>query len=166
MYADDQMSITEIHKKTGIPLSNVRYALLKAGVLRARGDRIRIAAKAGKLGGGLRGKTREFSEDWKRKISESKALHGEENAKGLTKKPNGYIHHTRGENKGRGAHVVVMEGIIGRRLFANEVVHHIDENRSNNAPENLQLMTRAEHTRHHNIENAPKRKRNRDGKFE
>lgn len=58
-----------------------------------------------------------------------------------------------GENKGRGVHVVVMERHIGRRLDADEVVHHIDGNKHNNDLSNLQLMKRADHTRlHRNME--------------
>ena len=51
---------------------------------------------------------------------------------------------------GRPAHRVVMEETLGRPLSTGEVVHHIDQDRHNNAPENLQVMTKAEHTRHHN----------------
>ena len=42
-----------------------------------------------------------------------------------------------------------MESILGRPLRPDEIVHHKDENKKNNAPENLQLMTRAEHFKHH-----------------
>lgn len=42
-------------------------------------------------------------------------------------------------------HIYIMEKHIGRRLLNNEVVHHIDSNRSNNHIENLQLMTRSAH---------------------
>lgn len=38
---------------------------------------------------------------------------------------------------------------IGRCLKSNEVVHHIDGDRLNNDPGNLEVMTRAEHARHH-----------------
>ena len=45
-------------------------------------------------------------------------------------------------------HVVVMESIVGRPLLPGEVVHHRDENRANNAPENLQLFaSNGEHRR-------------------
>jgi hypothetical protein len=166
MYVSDMLSIPDIHKKTGIPLSNIRYALKKEGVLRSRSDSIRLAAKNGKLGGGLRGKTRVFTESWKRAISKARIKYADENAIGFSRRPSGYLEHTRGVNKGRGVHVVIMESIIGRRLFAFEVVHHIDGNKENNSHENLQIMTRSDHTTHHNIENAHKRKRNKNGKFE
>lgn len=58
-----------------------------------------------------------------------------------------------------------MEKIIGRRLFANEVVHHKDENKLNNDINNLQLMTRSEHAAHHAKINYTSRKRDIYGKF-
>ena len=47
------------------------------------------------------------------------------------------------------AHRLVIENKIGRRLKTDEVVHHINENKSDNRIENLELMTREEHTSHH-----------------
>lgn len=41
-------------------------------------------------------------------------------------------------------HLVAYE-LLGRRLLPNEVVHHKDENRENNSPENLAVMTRSAH---------------------
>jgi hypothetical protein len=47
-------------------------------------------------------------------------------------------------------HVFVMSEMLGRHLTALEVVHHKDENKQNNASENLQLFaTEAEHRAHH-----------------
>lgn len=46
-------------------------------------------------------------------------------------------------------HRLVMSQHIGRYLTDDEEVHHIDENKSNNDISNLQLMTKAEHTRLH-----------------
>lgn len=46
-------------------------------------------------------------------------------------------------------HRFVAEDIVGRKLKADEIVHHIDGNKRNNSPDNLQIMTRAEHARVH-----------------
>ena len=38
---------------------------------------------------------------------------------------------------------------LGRKLGFNEIVHHKDEDRANNEIENLKLMSRSEHSKHH-----------------
>ena len=46
-------------------------------------------------------------------------------------------------------HILVMEKHIGRYITRDEVVHHINENRSDNRIENLRLMTFKEHAKFH-----------------
>lgn len=50
---------------------------------------------------------------------------------------------------GRHEHRVVAERMIGRKLKPGEIVHHIDHNKHNNSPSNLQIMTQADHARLH-----------------
>lgn len=49
----------------------------------------------------------------------------------------------------RDLHRHIVETYLGRRLPYNKVVHHIDEDRHNNDPDNLDIMTRAGHARLH-----------------
>lgn len=47
-------------------------------------------------------------------------------------------------------HRVVAEQLLGRPLRRGEVVHHIDGNKRNNAPENLMIFpSQAEHVKYH-----------------
>lgn len=63
-------------------------------------------------------------------------------------KPTGYIDQ-KTQDGWRRQHVVVMENAIGRRINKGEVVHHINEIKSDNRIENLALMTTGEHTAVH-----------------
>lgn len=49
----------------------------------------------------------------------------------------------------RHEHRVVAERMLGRALQPGEIVHHIDHNKRNNDPSNLQVMTQSEHARLH-----------------
>lgn len=160
-------SIPEISALTRIPKSTVRKILIDSGAaIRSRNEAIRLAAARGKLGAGLRGKKRPlFSEQWRMKIREARLKNAEKYAKGVCKKPSGYVEYTRGPHKGRSVHVVMMEIEIGRRLFSNECVHHINGIRDDNRIENLELMTRAQHASLHGKENSHKRQRTKQGRF-
>lgn len=47
------------------------------------------------------------------------------------------------------AHRVIAEKKIGRELKENEIAHHINEDKRDNRPENIRIMTNNEHSRHH-----------------
>lgn len=49
-------------------------------------------------------------------------------------------------------HRFVMEETLGRALLPNEVVHHINGVKTDNRPENLVCLTRAEHTKEHHTD--------------
>lgn len=46
-------------------------------------------------------------------------------------------------------HRFIAKEMLGRELNTNEVVHHIDGNKRNNAVQNLMVVTRSEHARMH-----------------
>lgn len=46
-------------------------------------------------------------------------------------------------------HRLVMERVLGRYLTPRELVHHINEVKTDNRPENLELMDRSAHMSHH-----------------
>ena len=87
-----------------------------------------------------------------------RAISGENNyhwSGGRKKHSGGYIlvyapdHPYRDRNGFVLEHRLVMERHVGRILSDDEIVHHKNEDKSDNRLENLQIMTRAEHLRHH-----------------
>lgn len=65
--------------------------------------------------------------------------------------------------RGRHMHRVVMEESLGRKLLPGEIVHHINGDKHDNRPENLEVMSQSEHIKLHlpemqEIRNERKRK--------
>ena len=68
---------------------------------------------------------------------------------------NGYIevykpnHH---RSRGNGyvfEHILIAEKTFNRKLTSEEIVHHINEIKTDNSPSNLEILTRGEHTTRH-----------------
>lgn len=98
------------------------------------------------------------SEETKAKLSEAmKYRQGDKNPawKGGRIKSGNYISlwmpsHPSADAKGYvKEHRVVMEQKIGRSLEPHEAVHHLDHNKYNNEPENLELTTWRDHALKH-----------------
>ena len=73
---------------------------------------------------------------------------------------NGYIevrmpHHHRARGNGYVfEHILVAEEKIGRQLRITEIVHHKNENKGDNSPDNLEVVMRGEHSRGHSREKS------------
>jgi hypothetical protein len=62
----------------------------------------------------------------------------------------GYVRVSDDRTNTQTEHVRVAEKKLGRKIGKKEVVHHVDETRSNNEPENLMVFrTAGDHTTHH-----------------
>lgn len=75
---------------------------------------------------------------------------------------NGYRQLSTGEYYHR---LVAAESVVRRRLKPGEVIHHKDEDRSNNAPDNIMVFhSNADHTRFHRVKD-PKIEQLEDGSW-
>lgn len=146
------MTTRQVAECLGLNMSAARKAIIDGGATMRPLGSLTDAGRKAIQASGRRRKGSKRTEAQCLNIKAGRCAWGEENAVGFSIKPNGYAEYTRGEHKGRSVHVVLMEQRIGRRLLRDEVVHHIDGDRSNNNTNNLALMTRSAHTRLHKRE--------------
>ena len=162
-------SVDEIAAESPVSYSTIYRRIKLAGIMRSKVEAGLMAESKGKWGNSRR-KPGEYllSDETKEKISIAAIARHEATALGFRVSSSGYVEFTRGKFKGRSAHVVVMESRIGRGLYSDECVHHIDGNRANNADNNLALVTRSGHSRLHRREESISginRERKSDGRF-
>lgn len=76
--------------------------------------------------------------------------------RGYTISTNGYKHVLTSDpdrtNRYEAEHRRVMAEVLGRPLTSDEVVHHINRNKTDNRPENLEVLSRQEHAALHAAE--------------
>ena len=61
----------------------------------------------------------------------------------------GYVEIKTGVRERHLEHRIVMEKLLRRKLDTDEHVHHVNGNRSDNRPENLEVLTSSEHAKLH-----------------
>ena len=156
-------SLPQLARAFETSIYSVRKLIIQSGIMRSRKNAIAIAGKQGRMA--RTEKRKPFSEEHKLALKNAAIKNANASAKGVSKKPSGYVEATRGPNKGRGIHRILMETHLQRMLQKGECIHHIDENKQNNAIENLVIMTRSEHAQLHALNAASKRERDENGKF-
>jgi hypothetical protein len=163
------LSIKDLAEQSGHPYQILQRRLRAKGVLRSKGDAVRLAFLQGKMDD-RPSRAGAVMPAASIALMRQKALdRGAERAAGYRINSRGYYEFTRGELAGRAVHVAIMEARLGRPLKDDECVHHIDGAKLNNAENNLALMTRAAHSRLHRREemlSGQSVKRGQNGKFE
>lgn len=146
------LTIAETADATGLSDSACRRLLIDSGTtIRSRKVALALAVSNGRWQGSA-GHGSPHSAEAKQKISLARRKWAESNAVGKSIKPNGYVEITRGPDKNKTEHRVIAARLMGRPLLRSEHVHHIDGNRSNNAPSNLLVLSHGEHSRLHRLQ--------------
>lgn len=165
LYSTGKYTLKQLGEMQGVSAATMYHALKNVGCKFIHTRRKPMSEKE-RQDRSKRFKGRKISEEQRRMISERNSC----NYNGL----NGYGH-TKMHNRGYVLayaplhphahkdgyvmlHTVLMEECIGRYLNDDEVVHHINHNRSDNRLCNLQLMKKKDHMSMHMKERHAKRR--------
>ena len=164
MYQNKSMSVKDIALLFKLSISTVRRRLIQHIKMRTGLETRRL--RGDDIGSHLRGKSRILSQTHKNAMKKGAISRWDRDAVGHTlKKSSGYLVVTRGINKSRQYHQVVYEGYYNIKISPDQVVHHINGNKLDNRIENLQLLTKEEHSSLHAKINYQKRIKNEKGQF-
>ena len=166
-YNTGQYTISVLAKMHGISTGKMYYILRDSGCVFIHKWRKQMSQESReRISKAHKGKV--ISEEQRRMISERNSCNFNGlNGYGHIKKHNsGYIlayapKHPHAHKDGYVMfHTVLMERAIGRYLKDNEVVHHVNRDRSDNRIENLRLMDKHEHRSMHMKERYSKTRGN------
>lgn len=152
-------SSTEISKTIAISAAHVLRVLKANGVeIRPASENKKLSHARSdvkvKLSNASRGRRQTEKAKEKLRSYNGQSHHGWR--AGLTKTSGGYLQFTSSEangcNAGKLLHRVVAEWLIGRPIREGEHVHHIDGNKLNNDPNNLEVMKASDHVRLHALQ--------------
>lgn len=164
LYVEDQIPMYEISKKLGVSVGSIHNYIKRYNIPSRpphQGFKGKHHTESAKEKIRQKHKGRTFSKETLLKMSESAKVGGIGHKK---KRTDGYIsiyfpdHPCSSSDGYIMEHILVMESLLGRHLYKNECVHHINENRSDNRKENLQLMTKSEHMSFHTKKRHEKRR--------
>lgn len=154
-YINKQKTYKDIGSENGVDAVAVHYWIKKYNIPSRNKNRIKhphIYTEAERIKISERFKGRSFSDEHRKRISDSRKLKGIGQKK---KRKDGYIaiyfpSYPSANSEGYiMEHRYLMEQFLGRNLTKDEVVHHINHNRADNRLENLLLMTISEHCKLH-----------------
>ncbi len=156
MYVERELSSAQIGKALGLSDTHIRRLLKKNNIpLRTRSEAQRLCTNRPevreKMSRSARG--RKHGESAKQKLRERVGAANHNWRNGLTTSTQGYLCFTasegNGEHAGRALHVILAEWKYGRKIKPGEHVHHIDGNRLNNHPDNLEILLASDHAHKH-----------------
>ena len=164
-YIENRLTIAETAKRFGLSAGKLYYLFRDEGYALSRKWKHRESPESS-MRRSIARKGKKLSDEQKKRIGERNSCsYNGLNGYGHTKMHNGgyvlvYVpKHPNAHSDGYAMfHTVVMERKIGRYLSENEVVHHINHDKTDNRIENLMLMDKREHLSMHMKERHTKRR--------